>query len=287
MSLAAALTLAFAALEALGGWWTGSLALVSDAGHMLADGTALALGAFAGWMARRPPSRLHSYGFGRAEVFAAVINASTMLVIAAVIAYEAFVRLGQPREIQGGMAAAIALAGLALNLGIMKWLVRHKDDMNARAASLHVLGDALGSIGALVSGIVIVLTGWTPIDAIASLFICALIAVSSLRLLREGVHALMEGVPLRLSAETVGMEMARHEAVVSVHDLHIWTLSGSRIALSAHVIVRDLSLWGRTLHELQDLLRERFGIEHVTLQPESPAAPVVRVPVPDPRQRKG
>ena len=281
-----ALTLAFAALEALGGWWTGSLALVSDAGHMLADGAALALGAFAGWMAKRPPSRLHSYGFGRAEVFAAVINASTMLVIAAVIAYEAFVRLGQPREIQGGMAAAIALAGLALNLGIMKWLARHKHDMNARAAALHVLGDTLGSIGALVSGIVIVLTGWTPIDAIASLFICALIAVSSLRLLREGVHALMEGVPLRLSAQTVGMEMARHEAVVSVHDLHIWTLSGSRIALSAHVIVRDLPLWGRTLHELQDLLRERFGIEHVTLQPESPAAPVVRVPVPDPRRRK-
>jgi cobalt-zinc-cadmium efflux system protein len=253
---------------------------------MLTDSGALALGALAGWMARRPPSRLHSYGFGRAEVFAAAINASTMLVIAAVIAYEAFIRLGQPREIQGGLAAAIALAGLTLNLGIMKWLARHKHDMNARAAALHVLGDTLGSIGALVSGIVILLTGWTPIDAIASLFICVLIAVSSLRLLREGVHALMEGVPLRLSAETVGMEMARHEAVVSVHDLHIWTLSGSRIALSAHVIVRDLSLWGRTLPELQDLLRERFGIEHVTLQPEPPAAPVVRVPVPDPRRRK-
>ena len=287
MSLAAALTFAFAALEALGGWWTGSLALVSDAGHMLTDGAALALGAFAGWMAKRPPSRLHSYGFGRAEVFAAVINASTMLVIAAVIAYEALARLGQPREIQGGMAAAIALAGLALNLGIMKWLARHKHDMNARSAALHVLGDTLGSIGALVSGIVIVLTGWTPIDAIASLFICVLIAVSSLRLLREGVHALMEGVPLRLSAQTVGMEMARHEAVDSVHDLHIWTLSGSRVALSAHVIVRDLARWDRTLHELQDLLRGRFGIEHVTLQPETLAAPVVRVPVPDPRQKKG
>jgi cobalt-zinc-cadmium efflux system protein len=208
-----------------------------------------------------------------------------MLVIAAAIAYEAFVRLGQPREIQGGLAATIALAGLALNLGIMKRLAPHKLDMNARAAALHVLGDTLGSVGALLSGIVIVLTGWTPIDAIASLFICVLIAVSSLRLLREGVHALMEGVPLRLSAETVGMEMARHEAVESVHDLHIWTLSGSRVALSAHVIVRDLSRWDRTLHELQDLLRERFSIEHVTLQPEPPAATVVRVPPPDPRQR--
>jgi cobalt-zinc-cadmium efflux system protein len=149
-----------------------------------------------------------------------------------------------------------------------------------------VVGDTLGSVGALVSGVVIVLTGWTPIDAIASLFICALIALSSLRLLREGMHALMEGVPLRLSAETVGGEIARHQAVKSVHDLHIWTLSGSRVALSAHVIVHDLSRWERTLHELQALLRERFGIDHVTLQPEPPV-PVVRVPVPDPRRAKG
>jgi cobalt-zinc-cadmium efflux system protein len=158
-------------------------------------------------------------------------------------------------------------------------------ESNVRLRALG--GRRLGSIGALASGIVIVLTGWTPIDAIASLAICLLIVLSSLRLLREGVHALMEGVPLRLSVEAIGMEMARHEAVDSVHDLHVWTLSGSRIALSAHVIVRDLSRWERTLNELQDLLRERFGIEHVTLQPEPPGAPAVRVPVPDPRRRKG
>jgi cobalt-zinc-cadmium efflux system protein len=283
---AAALTLVFAVVEALGGWWTGSLALVSDAGHMLTDGAALALGALAGWMARRPPSRLHSYGYGRAEVFAAVVNAGTMLAIAAAIAYEAFTRFGQPREIRGGMAAAIALAGLALNLGIMKWLAPHNHDMNARAASLHVLGDTLGSVGALVSGIVIVLTSWTAIDVIASLFICLLIAMSSLRLLRESVHALMEGVPMSLSTEAVGMEMARHPDIASVHDLHIWTLSGSRAALSAHVVTRDLSRWERTRHELQELVHERFGIDHVTLQPESPAPPVARVPIPDPRRRK-
>jgi cobalt-zinc-cadmium efflux system protein len=284
---AAAFTLAFAVVEALGGWWTGSLALVSDAGHMLTDGAALALGALAGWMARRPPSRLHSYGYGRAEVFAAVVNAGTMLAIAAAIAYEAFARFGQPREIQGGMAAAIALAGLALNLGIMKWLAPHRHDMNARAAALHVLGDTLGSVGALASGIVIVLTGWTAIDAIASLFICLLIAVSSLRLLRESVHALMEGVPLRLSADAVGRELARVDGVASVHDLHIWTLSGSRVALSAHVVVRDLSRWDRTLQQLQGVLRERFGIEHVTLQAESPARAVVQMPLPDPRRKRG
>jgi cobalt-zinc-cadmium efflux system protein len=287
LGVAAALTLGFAAIEALGGWWTGSLALISDAGHMLGDGVALLLAALAGWMARRPPSGRLSYGFGRAEVFAAVINAGALLAIAAAIAYEAIARLGQPREIQGGAAALIALAGLALNLWILRRIAPHRQDMNARAAALHVLGDTLGSIAALAAGAIIVLTGWTPIDALAALLICVLIAVSSLRLLREGMHALMEGAPSRLSVQAVGMEMARHPALESVHDLHIWTLSGSRIALSAHVIVRDLSRWDRTLQELQDLLRERFGIAHVTLQPESPAAAEVRVAVPDPRRREG
>jgi len=283
---AAILTIAFAAFEALGGWWTGSLALVSDAGHMVTDGAALALAALAGWLANRPPSRLHTYGFGRAEIFAAVFNSATMLVIGAAIAYEAYLRLAQPREVQGAAAAAIALAGLALNLGIMKWLSPHKHDMNARAAALHVLGDTLGSIGALTSGLVIALTGWTPADPIAALLICGLIAVSSLRLLREAVHALMEGVPLKLSVDAVGMEIARQEGVLSVHDLHIWTLSGSRIALSAHVVVRDLAGWERTLHALQRLLHERFGIAHVTLQPEPAAPSVARIAVPDPRRRK-
>ena len=282
---AAALTLAFATLEALGGWWTGSLALVSDAGHMLGDGAALLLAALAGWMASRPPSGRHSYGLGRAEVFAAVINAGALLVISGAIAYEAVARLGQPREVHGGTAALIALAGLALNLWILRRIAPHRDDMNARAAALHVLGDTLGSVAALASGAVIFATGWMPIDPLASLFICLLIALSSLRLLRESVHALMEGTPLRLSPDAVGMAMAGQDGVSSVHDLHIWTLSGSRVALSAHVIVRDLAQWDRTLHELQHLLRERFGIEHVTLQPETSPASEVRVPVPDPRRR--
>jgi cobalt-zinc-cadmium efflux system protein len=283
---AAALTLAFAALEALGGWWTGSLALVSDAGHMLGDGAALALAALAGWIAQRPPSQRHSYGLGRAEIFAAMLNGTALLLIAAAIAYEAMARLGQPREIHGAAAAAIALAGLALNLGIMKWLAPHGHDLNARAAALHVLGDALGSVAALSAGLVIAATGWTPIDAVASLLICALILALSLRLLRESVHALMEGTPLRLSPEAIGLEMARQDGVASVHDLHVWTLSGSRVALSAHVVVSDLASWERTLRQLQHMLRERFGIEHVTLQPETAARSEVRVAVPDPRRTK-
>jgi cobalt-zinc-cadmium efflux system protein len=283
---AAALTLGFAAIEALGGWWTGSLALVSDAGHMLGDGAALALAALAGWMAKRPPSQRHSYGLGRAEIFAAMLNGAALLLIAAAIGYEAMARFGQAREIHGGAAAGIALAGLALNLGIMKWLAPHGGDMNTHAAALHVLGDALGSVAALASGVVILATGWTPIDAIASLVICGLIVLLSLRLLRESIHALMEGTPLRLSPEAVGKEIARQDGVLSVHDLHIWTLSGSRVALSAHVVVRDLAGWDGTLHVLRHVLHEHFRIEHVTLQPETAARSEVRVAVPDPRQRK-
>jgi cobalt-zinc-cadmium efflux system protein len=273
---AAALTIAFAVVEALGGWWTGSLALLSDAGHMLTDGSALALGAIAAWMARRPPSERHSYGFGRAEVVAALINAGAMLAILLVLAYEALVRLKAPNPVKGEMAAAIALAGLAVNLWVMRTLTPHHHDLNARAARLHVLGDAFGSIAALVSGVVIAFSGWTLVDPIASLLICVLIAVSAWRLLRESLHALMEGVPQGLSVDAIGGEMARVDGVISVHDLHVWMLSGSRTALSAHVVVRSMGHWERTLLELQTRLHEKFGIDHVTLQPESSTRPLVR-----------
>ena len=275
LGLAAALTIGFALLEALGGWWTGSLALLSDAGHMLTDGAALGLAAAAGWMARLPPSRRHSYGLGRAEVFAALLNAGTMLLITAVLVYEAVSRLNAPGEVQGGAAALIALAGLVLNLFVLRSLA-HGHDLNTRGARLHVLGDALGSLTALASGVVIALTGWTRIDPIASLAICALITWSSLRLLRESAHALMEGVPHGLSVETIGGEMARVEGVLSVHDLHVWMLSGSRVALSAHVMVRSMTQWERVLPELQTRLHDKFGIDHVTLQPESGTRPLVR-----------
>ncbi len=273
---AAALTIGFAILEGLGGLWTGSLALLSDAGHMLTDGAALALAAIAGWMAQRPPSQRHSYGLGRAEVFAAFLNAGAMLVISAALVYEAFVRFDNPGEVRGAAAALIALVGLALNVVVLRWLEPHAHDLNTRAARLHVLGDALGSVTALVSGVVIAFSGWTRIDPLASLVICALIAVSSLRLLRESMHALMEGVPHGLSVDAIGGEMARVDGVLSVHDLHVWMLSGSRSALSAHVVVRSMTQWDRVLSELQSRLHEKFGIDHVTLQPESGTRPLVR-----------
>ena len=276
LKAATALTFAFAIVEAFGGWWTGSLALLSDAGHMLTDGLALAFAALAAWMARRPPSERHSYGLGRAEIIAAFVNASAMLAVIVVLSYEAIARLHEPGEVNGGVAALVAAFGLAVNLGVMRWLSPHHHDMNARAARLHVIGDALGSIAALVSGAVIALTGWTRIDPIASLLICVLIAVSSVRLIRESLHALMEGVPQGLSVDSIGSEMARVGGVVSVHDLHVWTLSGSRTALSAHVVVRNLAHWEALRRELQSRLHDKFGIEHVTLQPESGVQPLVR-----------
>ena len=273
---AALVTVGFALVEAAGGWWTGSLALLSDAGHMITDGAALALGAAAAWMARRPPSERHSYGLGRAEILAALANAAAMLLIVLALAYEALVRLGAPKPVNGGAAAVIAAAGLALNLWILRRLSPHQHDMNTRAARLHVLGDALGSIAALASGLLIALAGWTVVDPIASLVICVLIGASALQLLRESLHALMEGVPHGLSVDAIGAEMASIEGVLSVHDLHVWTLSGSRAALSAHVMVKSLGHWERTLHELQHRLHDKFGIDHVTLQPETGTRPLVR-----------
>ena len=273
---AAALTAGFALLEALGGWWTGSLALLSDAGHMLTDSAALGLGAIAAWMARRPPSSRHSYGLGRAEVLAALVNAGAMLVIVTAIAFEALLRLRQPEPVAGLPAAAIAAAGLALNLVVLRWLSPHAHDLNTRGARLHVIGDVLGSLAAFASGAIIALAGWTPADPLASLLICLLIAASALRLLRESLHALMEGVPRGLSVEAIGGEMASVDGVVSVHDLHVWLLSGSRAALSAHVVVHSIGQWDRVLAELQARLHEKFGIDHVTLQPETGVRPLVR-----------
>src|SRR6185503_13269823 len=209
-----------------------------------------------------------------AEIVATLVNAAAMLAIVAAIAYEAVARFKAPSAVNGWAAALIAAGGLGLNLWVMRKL--HGHDMNTRAARLHVLGDALGSVAALGAGMVIALTGWALIDPIASLAICLLIAASALRLVRESMHALMEGVPSGLSVEAIGGEMVRIEGVLSVHDLHVWTLSGSRTALSAHVVVRSMAQWERMLGELQARLHEKFAIDHVTLQPESSTRPLVR-----------
>lgn len=278
------LTLAFAAIEALAGWWSGSLALMSDAAHMFTDSSALGLAAAAAWLARRPPSTLHSYGLVRAEVLAALINGLLMLVLLGFIVREAIDRFGVPRDIRGEAVIGIATAGLVVNLAVAWMLSRGEHTLNTRAALLHVLGDALGSVAAIAAGIVIVATGWTPIDPLLSLLVAALILVSALRLLREAVHVLMEGVPLHVRLDAVGRDLTKLEGVRRVHDLHVWTLSSGSISLSAHLEIRNLADWPDILAAARQALGARHGIHHVTLQPEVPAAePLRRGSYPPPR----
>lgn len=268
LPLALGVTLLYAGVEAGAGWWAGSLALLSDAGHMLTDALALALASAAAWAARRPPTHRLSFGLQRIEILAALGNAGFMLAVILGIAWSAADRLLHPVPVQGMVVTGVALVGLAVNIGVA-WLLAHGEEtLNTRAALLHVLGDLLGSVAALASGLVIQFTGWTPADPLLSLFICALILFSTLRLAREAVHALLEGVPPGLTLPEVGRRMATIDGVVSVHDLHIWSLSSRHAALSAHVVVRDLDDWPRILAALTELLRTDFEIGHATLQPE-------------------
>ena len=280
---ALALTGAFALVEAGGGLWSGSLALLGDAGHMLSDTGALALAAFAAWVARRPPSARHSYGLARAEVLAALFNALLMLAVVTALVVEAIARLQAPRPVAGVAVMIIAAIGLVVNLLALMVLSRGAHDLNTRGALLHVFGDLLGSVAALIAGAVIHFTGWLPIDPLLSLLIAALVLVSTLRLLREALHVLMEGVPRGLDLAAVGRELAAVPGVVSVHDLHIWAVSSTGPALSAHVVVENLDAWMPTLERLRALLDSRYGIAHSTLQPElapglATVAPLTRLP---------
>ena len=261
------LTLGFAAVEAVTGFWSGSLALLGDAGHMVTDSASLALAAFAAWISKRPPTQRHTYGYGRVETLAALANVLFMVVVVVGISVMAVRRFLEPGVVNGEAVTIVAAIGLVLNIGVA-WLLMHGEQtMNTRGALLHVLGDLLGSVAALVSGAVIMWTGWMTVDPLLSLLICALMLVSSLRLLREVLQALMEGVPVSLSTAEVGRRLAGVPGVASVHDLHIWTLSSNRIALSAHLVVESLAHWPAVLAASRQVLSEQ-GITHVTLQPE-------------------
>ena len=261
------LTLAFAGVEAMAGFWSGSLALLGDAGHMVTDSASLGLAAVATWLARRPPSKNHTYGLGRVEAIAALANVIFMLVVIVFITAAAINRFLEPGPIDGQTVTLVALIGLIVNIGVA-WLLMHGEQtMNTRGALLHVMGDLFGSLAALASGAVVLMTGWTPIDPLLSLLICVLILISSARLLREILRALLEGTPAHLSVEQIGYCLATVPGVRSVHDLHIWTLTSSRPLLSAHLIVESLELWPTILAAAKHVLAER-GITHVTLQPE-------------------
>lgn len=261
-------TLAYAGVEAAGGWWSGSLALMSDSGHMFSDGAALALAAVAARLASRPPGSRHSYGWARAEVIGALVNGLLMLGIVIWLVVEAVQRLLHPQEVHGGAVIWIAFVGLVLNAVVAYVLGHGEESLNRRAALIHVLGDLVSSVAALIAGAVIYYTGWVLIDPILSLVIGTLIFASTLNLLRETLHVLMEGVPRAVDFKTIGSALVTVEGVARVHDLHVWTIAFNRIALSAHLEIGRLQDWPRILREASDLLRSRFGIDHVTLQPE-------------------
>lgn len=263
------LTLGFAFVEAAAGWWSGSLALLSDAGHMLTDSTALGLAALAAWLARRPPSGRHTYGLVRLEVLTALLNSLLMLGLISFIAVEALARFSHPVAVQGGTVTAVAVVGLLVNLGVAWTLSRGEATLNTRAALMHVLGDILGSVAALAAGLVIQFTGWTTIDPLLSLLVSGLILVSAWRLLSEAVHVLLESVPAHIDLDAVGADLAGIDGVASVHDLHVWTLSSGQIALSAHLDVHYLADWTAILGKARALMREHHGIGHITLQPEA------------------
>jgi len=261
--------LLFAIVEALGGWWSGSLTLIGDAGHMFSDAAALAVALLAGRLAMQPPSSRHSFGLVRAEVVAALVNGLFMLVVVSGIVYHAIQRLQQPVPVAGGMVMVIAAVGLIVNIVVALKLHHSEQTLNVRAALLHVMGDLLGSIAALIAGLVIFLTGWWPIDPLLSLLICALIVISSVKLLRDVLHVIMQGVPADIDLAEVERMMLKVDGVTSVHDLHVWTLASGQVILSAHVVMDELPNWEFILDQLRQCLQQRFAVHHVTLQPEA------------------
>jgi cobalt-zinc-cadmium efflux system protein len=274
LAWALGITLVFMVAEAIGGWLAGSLALLADAAHMATDAAALGLALFASLLARRPATPARSYGFYRAEVLAALANAAFLILVCAGIFWEAFQRLLHPRPVDAPLMLAIALAGLAAN-GAAAWVLSrgalHRHGVNLRSAFLHVLGDLLGSVAAIAAGTIIWLTGWTPVDPLLSAAIGLLVLRSAWRVLWDSVEVLLEATPAHLDPGAIRAAMRTVPGVVDVHDLHVWTVTSGFIALSGHVEVDETRPWPAVLLDLAQVLRDRFGILHVTLQPEEPA----------------
>jgi cobalt-zinc-cadmium efflux system protein len=255
--------------EVFGGLLTRSLALLSDAAHVFLDAFALGLSYAAIRLASLPPNDRHTYGYHRLRVLAALANGATLLLVAFEIFREAIRRLSNPEPVLAGPMLVVAMIGLVVNLIVAFVLRGHShEDLNVRSAFLHVLGDALASVGVIVAGLVIVLTGWTVVDPLVSVLIGVIILVGSGNVLRQSLHILVEGVPRGLTATEVAGAMHDVAGVSEVHDLHVWTLSPGYIALSAHVVLDDQSLSeAQTIMEdLKAALSEQFGIEHTTIQ---------------------
>jgi len=266
-----ALTFGYMLAEAIGGYLANSLALLSDAGHMLTDVAALTLSLFAVRFALRPATPRKTYGFYRLEILAALANGVTLIVLSILICVEAYRRLRNPETVQGWTLIWISTGGLAVNL-ISAWLLSHSHDesLNVRGALLHVLGDLLGSVAAIAAGVMITWRGWIWADPVFSVVISVLIIYSSWRLVADAVNVLLEGTPSHINAAAVEEAMRTVAGVRAVHDLHIWTITSGRHAVTAHVVINDASASYRILREVREMLARSFALTHSTIQIEDP-----------------
>ncbi|HZI15875.1 MAG TPA: cation diffusion facilitator family transporter [Myxococcus sp.] len=264
------LTATIALAEAVGGWMTNSLALMSDAGHMLTDVSALGLSLVALWFAGKPADVKKTYGYYRMEILSALLNGVLLLGITGFILYEAWERFRAPAPVDLGPMAVVATVGLVANLGALGFLHR-THSMNVRGAFLHVLGDTLSSVGVLIGAGIMALTGWFVVDPIISVVISVVIVVGAIRLVRDAVDVLMEAVPAHVDLGQIKELMLRVPGVTEVHDLHVWTISSGVYALSAHMVVLDPMVCNndQMLSAVKHELYDRFGIDHTTIQIES------------------
>jgi cobalt-zinc-cadmium efflux system protein len=255
-------------VQIVGGYFSNSLALLSDAGHMLTDAGGMLLSLFALWVARRPKTAWMSYGYHRAEILGALVSGLSIWALAGILVYEAISRIRSPAEVHAPLMMAVAAFGLGANLLSMKILHSHQErSLNIRGAYLHVLFDALGSVGVLIAGAVVWLTGWSAVDPMASMLLAGFMLWSSWSLIRDSVVVLMESAPANVDPDAIHRLLESVPGVREIHDLHIWSVSSGRVALSVHLISEKGE---EALAAAHQLLQERFGIIHTTIQVEHP-----------------
>ena len=271
LTVVLAITLAFTVVEVIGGILSNSLALLSDAGHMIMDSAAISLSLFAVHLSMKPPTEKNSYSFVRIEIIAAFLNGITLVGLALYIFYEAIQRIEEPPEIKAGMMLTVAIAGMLANIAgaYILWGASH-DNMNVKGAYLHILGDLAGSFGAVIGGAAILLTGWTMVDPIISILIALLIIRSSVSLLKESLHVLMEGAPSHIDSAEIVDKINSMDGVQAVHDFHIWSLTTGVILLTAHVGANDRENAIPILENITRMLAKDYGLHHVTIQVEDP-----------------